>query len=138
MLKHRSDDPKVTALERELRQTKRLVGDVLPGKELLEMRIARFTLSGVCCLRAPGGSSAIFVQNSVRYFGGGTAGHPCPEMLGIAPSYSRTRVSDDNHSSEALSRSCKCHVPSRLPRMRFIGNLDAVRIWWVHGFVLVQ
>ena len=41
-LKRRSDDPKGTVLERELRRAKRLVGDLLMDKELLEMRIARF------------------------------------------------------------------------------------------------
>lgn len=40
-LKRRADDPKVTALERELRRAKRLVGDLMMDKELLEMRIAR-------------------------------------------------------------------------------------------------
>jgi transposase-like protein len=41
-LKRRTDDPKGMALERELRRAKRLVGDLLMDKELLEMRIARF------------------------------------------------------------------------------------------------
>ena len=40
-LKRRSDDPKVAALEQELRRAKRLVGDLMMDKELLEMRIAR-------------------------------------------------------------------------------------------------
>ncbi len=40
-LKRRTDDPKVAALEKELKRTKRLVGDLVTGKELLEMRIAR-------------------------------------------------------------------------------------------------
>ncbi|MFP5211760.1 MAG: helix-turn-helix domain-containing protein [Acidobacteriota bacterium] len=42
MLKRRADDPKVAALERGLWQAKRLVGNLLMDKELLEMRIARF------------------------------------------------------------------------------------------------
>ncbi len=41
-LKRRSDDPKVAALERELKRAKRLVGELMMDKELLEMRIARF------------------------------------------------------------------------------------------------
>ena len=41
-LKRRTDDPKVAALEQELRRAKRLVGDLMMDKELLEMRIARF------------------------------------------------------------------------------------------------
>ena len=40
-LKRRTDDPKVVALEQELKRAKRLVGDLLMDKELLEMRIAR-------------------------------------------------------------------------------------------------
>lgn len=40
-LKRRSDDPKVAALERELKRAKRLVGDLMMDKELLEVRIAR-------------------------------------------------------------------------------------------------
>ena len=40
-LKRRTDDPKVAALERELKRAKRLVGDLMMDKELLEMRIAR-------------------------------------------------------------------------------------------------
>ena len=40
-LKRRTDDPKVAALARELRRAKRLVGDLMMDKELLEMRIAR-------------------------------------------------------------------------------------------------
>jgi transposase-like protein len=41
-LKRRTDDPKVAALEQELKRAKRLVGDLMMDKELLEMRIARF------------------------------------------------------------------------------------------------
>ncbi len=41
-LKRRTDDPKVAALERELKRAKRLVGELMMDKELLEMRIARF------------------------------------------------------------------------------------------------
>jgi len=41
-LKRRTDDPKVSALEKELKRAKRLVGDLMMDKELLEMRIARF------------------------------------------------------------------------------------------------
>ncbi len=41
-LKRRTDDPKVAALEKELKRAKRLVGDLMMDKELLEMRIARF------------------------------------------------------------------------------------------------
>jgi len=41
-LKRRTDDPKVVALEQELKRAKRLVGDLMMDKELLEMRIARF------------------------------------------------------------------------------------------------
>ena len=40
-LKRRTDDPKVVALEQELKRAKRLVGDLMMDKELLEMRIAR-------------------------------------------------------------------------------------------------
>ncbi len=40
-LKRRTDDPKVAALERELKRAKWLVGDLMIDKELLEMRIAR-------------------------------------------------------------------------------------------------
>lgn len=40
-VKRRSEDPKVASLEREFRRAKRLVGDLLMDKELLEMRIAR-------------------------------------------------------------------------------------------------
>ena len=40
-LKRRTDDPKVNALEKELRRAKRLVGEPMMDKELLEMRIAR-------------------------------------------------------------------------------------------------
>jgi len=41
-MKRRTDDPKVAALEQELKRAKRLVGDLMMDKELLEMRIARF------------------------------------------------------------------------------------------------
>jgi transposase-like protein len=41
-LKRRTDDPKIAALEQELKRAKRLVGDLMMDKELLEMRIARF------------------------------------------------------------------------------------------------
>ena len=41
-LKRRTDDPKVAALEQELKRAQRLVGDLMMDKELLEMRIARF------------------------------------------------------------------------------------------------
>jgi len=41
-LKRRTEDPKVAALEKELRRAKRLVGDLMMERELLEMRIARF------------------------------------------------------------------------------------------------
>ena len=41
-LKRRTDDPKVAALEKELKRAQRLVGDLMMDKELLEMRIARF------------------------------------------------------------------------------------------------
>jgi len=40
-LKRRTDDPKVAAMEQELKRAKRLVGDLMMDKELLEMRIAR-------------------------------------------------------------------------------------------------
>ena len=40
-LKRRTDDPKVAALEKELKRAKRMVGDLMMDKELLEMRIAR-------------------------------------------------------------------------------------------------
>ena len=40
-LKRRTDDPKVNALEKEVRRAKRLVGELMMDKELLEMRIAR-------------------------------------------------------------------------------------------------
>jgi len=40
-LKRRTDDPQIAALEQELRRAKRLVGDLMMDKELLEMRIAR-------------------------------------------------------------------------------------------------
>ncbi len=41
-LKRRTDDPQVAALKQELKRAKRLVGDLMMDKELLEMRIARF------------------------------------------------------------------------------------------------
>ncbi len=41
-LKRLTDDPKVAVLEQELKRAKRLVGDLMMDKELLEMRIARF------------------------------------------------------------------------------------------------
>ena len=41
-LKRRIDDPKVVALEQELKRAKRLVVDLMMDKELLEKRIARF------------------------------------------------------------------------------------------------
>jgi transposase-like protein len=41
-LRRHTEDPKVAALERELKRAKRLVGDLIMDKELLEMRIARF------------------------------------------------------------------------------------------------
>ena len=41
-LKRRTDDPKVAALERELKRAKRLVGDLMMDKKLQKMRIARF------------------------------------------------------------------------------------------------
>ena len=41
-LKRRTDDPKVTVLEQELKRAQRLVGDLMMDKELLEMRMARF------------------------------------------------------------------------------------------------
>ncbi len=41
-LKSRTRDPKVARLEKELKRAKRLVGDLIMDKELLEMRIARF------------------------------------------------------------------------------------------------
>jgi len=40
-LKCCADDPNVTALEKELKRAKRLVGDLMMDKELLEMRIVR-------------------------------------------------------------------------------------------------
>ncbi len=40
-LKRRTDDPKVAALEKELKRARRPVGDLMMDKELLEMRIAR-------------------------------------------------------------------------------------------------
>ena len=42
VLKRRTQDPKAAALERELKRAKRLVGDLMMDKKLLEMRIARF------------------------------------------------------------------------------------------------
>jgi transposase-like protein len=41
-LKRRTKDPKVVALEKELKRAQWLVGDLMMDKELLEMRIARF------------------------------------------------------------------------------------------------
>ena len=41
-LKRRTNDPKVAALEKELWRAKRLVGDLMMDKDVLEMRIARF------------------------------------------------------------------------------------------------
>ncbi len=41
-LKRRTEDPKAAALEKELGRAKRLVGELMMDKELLEMRIARF------------------------------------------------------------------------------------------------
>lgn len=41
-MKSRTRDPKVARLEKELKRAKRLVGDLIMDKELLEMRIARF------------------------------------------------------------------------------------------------
>lgn len=41
-LKRRTKDPKVAALEKEIKGAKRLVGDLMMDKESLEMRIARF------------------------------------------------------------------------------------------------
>ena len=41
-LKSRTRDPKVAKLENDLKRAKRLVGDLMMEKELLEMRIARF------------------------------------------------------------------------------------------------
>ena len=41
-LKRRTGDPKAAALEKELKRAKRLVGELMMDKELLEMRIARF------------------------------------------------------------------------------------------------
>ena len=41
-LKRRTEDPKAVALEKELKRAKRLVGDLMMDKELLEMRNARF------------------------------------------------------------------------------------------------
>ena len=40
-LKRRTDDPKVAALEQELKRAQRLVGDLMMDKELREMRMAR-------------------------------------------------------------------------------------------------
>ena len=41
-LKRCTGDPKAAALEKELKRVKRLVGELMMDKELLEMRIARF------------------------------------------------------------------------------------------------
>jgi len=41
-LKRRTQDPKAAALERELKRAKRLVGDLMMGKELLEMGNAHY------------------------------------------------------------------------------------------------
>ena len=41
-LKRRSDDPKVDALERELKRTRAKLGELMMDKELLEIRVARF------------------------------------------------------------------------------------------------
>ncbi len=41
-LKRRTEDSKIAALEQELKRAKRLVGDLMMDKKLLEMRIARF------------------------------------------------------------------------------------------------
>ena len=41
-LERRTQDPKVMELEKELKWAKRLVGEPMMDKELLEMRIARF------------------------------------------------------------------------------------------------
>jgi len=40
-LKRYTDDPKVIGLGRELKRAKRMVGDLMMDKELLEMRFAR-------------------------------------------------------------------------------------------------
>ena len=40
-LKRRTDDPKVAALEQELKRAQCLVGDLMMDKELREMRMAR-------------------------------------------------------------------------------------------------
>jgi transposase InsO family protein len=53
------------------------------------------------------------------------------ERLGVTPSYSRPRVSDDNAFVEALFRTCK-YVP-RFPRSGF-ESLEKARAW-VHSFV---
>ncbi len=41
-LKQRTEDPKVALLAKEHKRVKRLVGELMMDKELLEMRIARF------------------------------------------------------------------------------------------------
>ena len=41
-MERRTQDPKVMELEKELKWAKRLVGEPMMDKELLEMRIARF------------------------------------------------------------------------------------------------
>lgn len=41
-LKRRSEDPKVDALEQELKRTRAKLGELMMDKELLEMRVARF------------------------------------------------------------------------------------------------
>ena len=41
-LKRHTDGPKVAVLEKELKRARRLVGDLMMDKELLEMRIARY------------------------------------------------------------------------------------------------
>jgi transposase-like protein len=41
-LKRRSEDPKVNALERELKRTRAKLGELMMDKELLEYRVARF------------------------------------------------------------------------------------------------
>jgi len=42
ILRRRTGDPQVGVLERELKRAKRLVGDLMMERELLEMGIARF------------------------------------------------------------------------------------------------
>jgi len=53
------------------------------------------------------------------------------ERLGVIPSFSRPRVSDDNQYSEALFRTLKKCPP--FPTQPFVG-LDAARLW-VTAFV---